>query len=172
MTRLKTVDIPAVVGMDTATNRVHCIGPRVGARKRIEQFVVKSSDSNPDVRRHALYKGVSQYFEELAGVCPGPFHIFCEEPLSLQNGKTTRLLGLTAGAIWAAHLPFDCYWYWVNVATWKREIVGNGNATKEQIQEWVRSRGWDFAEEDWFDAFCIRELGKRIVNANLQPSTS
>lgn len=168
MTRLKTVETPAVVGMDTASNRVHCIGPRVGTGHRIEQFVVKAQDPNPDVRRHTLYKGVYSYLSELAEVVSGPFHIFAEEPLSLRNGKTTRLLGLAAGAVWAAHLEFDCFWNWVDVAAWKRVIVGNGNASKQQIQEAVEAKGYVFTEEDWFDAFCLREYGVQMLKAELQ----
>lgn len=156
-TRLKTVEYPAVIGMDTAANRVHAIGPRVGRQKRIEQFRVQATDPNPDVRRHTLYDGVRSYFEELEHkVVMGSFHIFCEEPLALQNGKTTRLLSLAAGAVWAAHLEFDCYWHWTNVAAWKRRVIGNGNATKQQIQEAVKAMGYDFEDEDWFDAFAIR----------------
>lgn len=162
-TRLKTVGIPAVIGLDTGSNRIHGIGPRVGTRKRVEEFAVKSKDPNPDVRRHELYEGTRNYLRKASEAAPTKLHIFCEEPLALQNGKTTRLLGLVAGAIWASHLDFDCYWYWVNVSTWKRDVVGSGNAKKEQVQEWVQQQGYNFTEEDYFDAFCIREYGVQVV---------
>jgi len=112
---------------------------------------------NPDVRRQQLYEEAYNFFALL----PVGSHVFAEEPLALKNGKTTRLLGLAAGAIWAAHLRFSMFWYWVDVATWKSKTVGNGNATKDEVQAFVRAHDIDYPEEDLFDAHCLMVYGER-----------
>lgn len=96
--------------------------------------------------------------------------------MALQNGKTTRLLGLSAGALWAAHLEYNIFWYWVNVAEWKSGIGLKANAKKLEVESWVRENyGWipdlDDWEEDHFDAFCIRYWGaQRLAEGGLVPA--
>lgn len=111
---------------------------------------------------------------------PGGSHVFCEEPLALpRNGATTRKLGLAAGAIYAAFclaIP-DATWHWVDVAHWKKEVVGNGNANKDRIREFCRENPmWhshvdpvtdaDYEKHrDLYDAWCLKTYGVRQVSA-------
>lgn len=149
-----------VLGLDTASDRFHMV-----SQDRYLVFQVRAKDPNPDVRRHQLVFGMKAAIEEiLSQTDDQEVHIFCEEPLSLRNGKTTRLLGLAAGAIWAAHLDWDVFWHWVDVAAWKKEVIGKGNATKEDIRQWSLANGghedWD---EDHHDAWAISHYGARML---------
>lgn len=112
---------------------------------------------NPDLRRWRLCVDFEEALNEL-----GEIVIYAEEPLSLQNGKTTRLLTLAAGSLWATAVRLGIEWHWVDVAHWKKEVVGKGSATKEMIAEWAVQNG---AEEEWeqdfYDAFAIMTLGVR-----------
>lgn len=149
-----------VVGIDTSSKRLAVSLPRA-------KTFVFDADGSPDERRIALFRAAKQCFVDL----PPKTLITCEEPLALKNGKTTRLLGLAAGAIWAAHLECDVFWLWTDVSQWRRATVGNGNATKAQTRLWVEEQP-AFADEhledfltypDLWDAWAIRQYGEQYA---------
>lgn len=156
-----------IAGMDTASNRCHivakqvCVGeqPELVQLTTITDGFAELKSPNPDIRRIKLYEATQEAIRGLCGY-GDDVHVFCEEPISLRNGKTNRLLALAAGAIWAAHLDFDVYWHWVNISTWKQKIVGKGSASKEAVQVWSINNGgkaeWD---EDTHDAHAICDYG-------------
>lgn len=100
--------------------------------------------------------------------------MFVEEPLILsKNPATTRKLALIAGALWAMSIEFDLFWHWVDVASWKKEVVGKGNVNKVQVREWVqdtakmmrpeeRLAAYD-ATPDLYDAHCLAVYGTRAL---------
>jgi Holliday junction resolvasome RuvABC endonuclease subunit len=143
-----------VVGLDTGSNRLHMYSSDGGHQ---HVFIDTRKAPDPDERRTMLFRQARAIFKTL----PRGTVIACEEPLSLQNGKTTRILGLSAGAIWAAHVDCDVFWTWVNVSTWKRDTVGKGNATKGEVMDWVHTAmNLDFTDEgpqnsDYYDAAAI-----------------
>lgn len=153
---------PVVVGLDTASDRWHAV-ERFDSGKTIRADQCKIRDRNPDVRRTTLHRFARVYFRELEQ-SGSPVHVFCEEPLALKNGKTTRLLGLSCGAIWAAHLEFDITWWWADVAAWKKEVVGKGSAKKPEVETWSLVHGgqieWD---EDHHDANAIAAYGETVL---------
>lgn len=148
------------MGLDTSAKSWHAVvqtDGMVGAFQEVRPD--KNKDAEPvDVRRMHLHNSFKRH---MAVDWPAGMHIFCEEPLALKNGKTTRLLGLAAGAIWAAHLEFDVFWHWVDVASWKKDVCGNGNIDKAGIQLWSLENGdgdpaWD---QDHHDANCLSIYG-------------
>lgn len=142
-----------VAGLDTASDRFHLIYDDDQGEDRF--FVRVTGD--PDDRRRMLHENALAAFGSLPAGC----HVFCEEPLALKNGKTTRVLGLAAGAIWAAHLEFDLFWHWVDVSSWKKAICGNGNLKKDLVVAVLQDRhGLSFDEPDFYDAWALREYGR------------
>jgi hypothetical protein len=153
-----------VVGIDTSSARFAASLPK-------HKTAVFDAEGSPDERRIGLYRFAHKFFSEL----PSGAHVWCEEPLSLQNGATTRLLGLAAGAIWAAHLNFDITWYWMNVSTWKMELGLGRNTKKEFVRPAIEAMT-AFAHEDreqflqfpdLYDAWAIRMTGVRILHSNV-----
>lgn len=145
-----------IVGLDTASGRWHAVASLGG------QIVERSTNAGtvvPDQRRIWLHTTAKKFFREL----PAGTRIFCEEPLALKNPKTTSTLGLAAGAIWAAHIDFDLWWFWVNVSTWKKEVVGNGNASKEMVAHWFHTLPTPvhYDEQDFYDARALMVYGIR-----------
>jgi Holliday junction resolvasome RuvABC endonuclease subunit len=106
-------------------------------------------------RYPAMFAAARNFFRQL----PDGTYIFCEEPLALpRNGKTTRMLGISAGVIYggfvAACDETDLTWFWVDVASWKRAVIGNGSAKKELIRSVVReSPEWLMNMTDYDDEF-------------------
>lgn len=149
--RLPTV----VAGLDTASDRLHLFCNNGLTLSHTCPDKMEAND-----RRHELYTQAKVIFSFL----PRGALLVCEEPLALQNGKTTRLLGLAAGAIWAAHLDFAVFWAWADVSAWKKSVIGNGNANKAAIQAWVtENMGLKFDQEDFYDAAAICRYGEQAV---------
>lgn len=170
-----------VLGMDTATNRVHWV----------TNFGMYGSyyctTKDPDINRIELALYCKKLFRS---DLPADIHVFCEEPLALSvNGKTTRLLGLAAGSIFATHALFaGGYWHWVDQSTWKKSVLGRGVRPKgwgeefpkaRREKEWIMSAVQQDAmfitgaspelkracvlEEDLHDAWAICEYGQQYI---------
>lgn len=147
-----------VAGLDTASNRWHMWCDNGMAMKHLCPDRMSADD-----RRHELFTSALGAFALL----PAGTLLVVEEPLALKNGKTTRLLCLAAGAIWVAHLEFSIFWVWADVAQWKKAVIGNGNANKLMIAEWVAENmglAWaDAEDEDFYDAAALCYYGKMAL---------
>lgn len=150
------------VGIDTSSQRLAASLPK-------QQTFVEDATGSPDERRIQLFRAARKLFETL----PDGAHVWIEEPLSLQNGATTRLLGLAAGAIWAAGIDYDLYLNWINVSTWKKELGLGGNTKKEFVRPAIEAlpsfkhedREMFLRYPDLYDAFAIRVTGVRLLHS-------
>lgn len=172
------LDYNLVVGLDHNAKSFHWVSTApVRFTGEFEHDVdygwAHAKDSNPDIRRLGLLRDAESLFSCLERTGKEghlAVHVFAEEPLALQNGKTTRLLALAAGAIWAAHTSFSMWWHWVDVASWKKDVVGKGNASKDDVREFCLNntafnnerRSFD-DEPDLYDAWCLRAHGVRSL---------
>lgn len=175
-----------IVGLDTSSKGFHWTSSwpleQPGHRfdhQRIGWFTGKGDSEQ---RRIEIFHAAYDFFTAL----PPETYVFCEEPLALKNGKTTRLLALACGTIYGAFVAacqiVDMTWFWVDVASWKRAVVRNGAASKEQIRQFCRDNpAWQnqartefvlgarrytydeaFEEEiDLYDAWCLKVYGAR-----------
>lgn len=50
----------------------------------------------------------------------------------------------------------------IPTGTWKKNTLGYGNASKEQVAAWVQAQGGDFSSQDEADAFCIAAAGRAM----------
>lgn len=175
-----------VMGIDTASNRFHW-----HSSFQIEDYEgdygwTECRDGDPDTRRMQLV----DYGKNLFASLPDGVNIFCEEPLALQNGKTTRLLGLAAGAIWASYVLSysSAVWHWVDQSSWKKRVLGRGQAPRDfrrdmksgREKEWIKCtvanlqqfqdsmnaiREQDFRRQpDLYDAWAICRYGVRVLS--------
>ena len=150
-----------IVGLDTAANRLHAVLDN-DATWSVGPLKGKDWDKVPDDRRAELTKQAKRFFESL----PPGTHVFCEDNIALRNPKTNILLAKTTGAVWQAAQDFDLFWHWVPISTWKMEVVGNGNASKEDVKTHAELLGFYNDVEDFNDAFCIRQYGaQRLAKA-------
>lgn len=179
-----------VVGLDTDSNGFHWVSTKMipvdGVPDKSGWFV---ASGNVEMRRRDMFVAARTFFQDAITIASEngvDLQVFCEEPLALQNGKTTRILCMAAGTIWAAFVaesildgearPSQCetYWWWVDVAEWKSRIVGRGNASKYQIREYVRANpSWQATfgddigfekDKNLYDAWCLQVYGSREVH--------
>lgn len=94
-----------------------------------------------------------------------PDAIWIEDILIGNNRKYSINLAQTMGAVLAS---LGAKWadktLWVNVATWKKEVIGNGHAKKEDIQNYIYTQDSAYSvlcghDQDRFDAACIGYYG-------------
>lgn len=93
--------------------------------------------------------------------------VYMEEPVVGRNVRSTIVQAQVGGAVMAAAdragLP---YFELVNNSHWKKEVLGKGNAKKEEISEWLE-KNWPEAytlaqkDQDLIDASCINRYGVR-----------
>ena len=100
----------------------------------------------------------------LSAQSPKRLHVVCEEPLSLKNGKTNRVLAMAAAAVHMAtfhkRTGGSVQWEWVDVESWKRHVIGRGGVDKAGVRDWVRTHcGLEFQDQDHYDACAIRVYG-------------
>jgi len=105
--------------------------------------------------------------------------VWVEEPLLGNNHKYSLAIAETKGAILGSisHLRPNVDIQTVNVQRWKKTVIGRGNATKEQIRDYIDVTHSAYAplcdgDQDRYDATCIGIYGL-LLNARaaqlLQP---
>lgn len=61
----------------------------------------------------------------------------------------------------------------VSPTTWKKEVIDNYRADKDEIRDWLMARYPDMAyrslTEDQVDAFCIAEYGEMLSTGEIEP---
>jgi hypothetical protein len=168
---MKVTETQYVIGLDTDSHGFHAVMSGALAAKTSNLYTYRSKVRSAEIRRIQAFREERDFFKQLPPGC----HIFCEEPLALKNGKTTRILGLMAGTIYGAMLAAtdgkNLWWYWVDVAHWKKQVVGHGNANKDMVRQFCRSSpGFSYADDDLaiferrpdlYDAWCLKTYGVR-----------
>lgn len=95
--------------------------------------------------------------------------VVVEEPLVGRGVRSSLQLAQTAGAVLstigdtATHTRSQ----FVEVATWKKDLLGKGNATKDQVRIWLEEHYPAYAvlcgdSQDKVDATCIGLYGVRL----------
>ncbi len=101
-------------------------------------------------------------------------YVFVEEPLVGRGGvKTAIRLSSVRGIIHLCAELAQASVYPVNVQTWKKEIVGKGNASKSDVAAWVKENHPHMTgslddlgkfKQDGIDAYCIALYGQGVVS--------
>jgi Holliday junction resolvasome RuvABC endonuclease subunit len=102
--------------------------------------------------------------------------VYMEMPLVGRSAHSTIVQAQVGGAVLAAADNAGVDFHLVNVNTWKKQVVGKGNAKKEDVAEWLRDN-WPDAytlcggDQDLVDASALNRYGfrhERIRQAILQ----
>ena len=103
---------------------------------------------------------------------------YIEAPVVGRGIGSTIVQAQVGGAVLAALETSGVETHLVNVSTWKKKVVGKGNAKKEEVSLWLREnwkKAYDAAEEDQdlIDACCLNRFGvanQRLAKAILDRS--
>lgn len=97
--------------------------------------------------------------------------VYLEEPLVGHNIHSTIVQAQVNGAVLAVVESFrimGVYNALVHVSTWKKDVVGKGNAKKEDAAAWLE-KNWPEAyhlaegDQDLIDAACINRYGTQRI---------
>jgi Holliday junction resolvasome RuvABC endonuclease subunit len=90
--------------------------------------------------------------------------IYVEEPVIGINKRSSLQVAITAGAIATVCCSPT---YFVPVTVWKADIVGRGNATKDDVSDWLNANHVTYSakcdgDQDLTDATCIALYGAAV----------
>lgn len=151
----------SVIGVDLGISKVALVFTD-GSDILAETHAVSPGSSRADCLRE-----LGMFANSLALFCQ-PSSIWIEDTLIGNNRKYSIQLAETKGAVMAAlairHVPIHL----VNVATWKKEIVGKGNADKEAVRNHIQVTRGAYAphcgeDQDLYDASCVAIYGLLIT---------
>ena len=101
-----------------------------------------------------------------------PDIVVVEEPLQGNNRKYSLQIAEVKGAVLAGvasaieKIPHNVYVTGANVKTWKKDVLGNGNATKTDIATFLTEHYRVYSavcgNQDELDAGCVAIYGARI----------
>jgi Holliday junction resolvasome RuvABC endonuclease subunit len=123
-------------GCDPASKKIALFTYQDGPGVHTELLEVKRTDRNTELI------GLRTHLEFLLAYDPDPV-IYCEEPVlaGARNIRSTILIAETVGMILSLHARVHI----VPVSSWKKATVGKGNATKDEVTEWLRREHPDYA---------------------------
>ena len=147
----------------------------------IKKIAISIWEDNLLVVTRAYESQVSQRYDQLDDITTWlvhvlrdqePDHVFIEDTLIGNNKNYSIRLSQTMGAVLAALSPITKKMpmgvYLVNNKTWKKEVVGNGNANKNSVKNYIEQKNSAYAalcgnDQDRFDAACIGYYGVVIA---------
>lgn len=144
-----------IVGIDLGVRTIHVSTPS----KCFTITAEKKSERHTEIIN--LY---TQFYHRVIG--PKMMaKCFVEEPVvaGARNLRSSLQIAQVSGAILAT--PINSYL--VPVSTWKKEVVGKGNASKDEVAEWLLLNRPELYEltggkQDHIDATCIRLYGEIV----------
>lgn len=92
--------------------------------------------------------------------------VFVETPMVGRGGARVAIqLSQTQAVVLLAAEHVGAFAYEVAVGTWKKAVVGKGNAKKHEVAEFARETWKELEAEsqDVIDARCIQEYGARVM---------
>lgn len=95
-----------------------------------------------------------------AGFLPGhAVKFYFERPMSFKSARTAIGQAFSAGAVFSQLVPFG-HAIELSNTTWKKELIGHGNADKDTCRGWLEGNYPALAEicgedQDLVDAHCI-----------------
>lgn len=153
-----------VVGIDLAKRRIAIGWPYWGMAASLD-FGKKPGNRNAELVAMRLW---------LVSKIPSGAHLWIEKTtihgsgaatLSAEGLAETRGMVLSASP-WAGHDD-------VGQSTWKAQVVGNGHASKDDVELWLRTEHPDLraacSTEDEVDAMCVGIYGTMRMGGTIDP---
>lgn len=168
------------VGVDIGTRRYHAVGMEVSDSGRIKSIEVwdHEVDKNDTERWRELQALHEHFYADLAMRAVDEEWtdtiLYIEDPVVGRGGaKVQAELARAQAAMMlaAAHVDDDhvsnIYTYTIHLTSWKKSVVGKGNASKKDVAAFVEDRWPEFAkvvpgQQDYYDARCIAEYAAQV----------
>jgi len=160
---------PLVAGIDIGGRQlavsIFAVHLKVGKLELMDKHLAKVPQRN---RAWELYNCVEDL--HLVPIWPAVSYFFIEEPLVGRGVRSSLQLAQMAGALIYSlgQRNLGAFTELVPVSRWKGRTVGKGNASKEDVKDWLKSTHPGYAaacgdSQDLIDATCIALYGAEIV---------
>ena len=151
------------MGLDCSTKAIHSVTLDVDENVKVQHKWASTEKTFPE--RFPLL--IKDFWEDISRIKiirteQRQFIATVEESIYIQNPRTTVQLASVVGCV-----KFGCYYHGfeltgVDNKSWKKVIIGSGNASKADIMAFAIEKWGDvFDEQDFADAACIALWGLR-----------
>jgi Holliday junction resolvasome RuvABC endonuclease subunit len=148
-----------ILGFDCSSKAIHMVKLDEGG-SIVEMRSWKDTTRDIDARVNKILDDFEGWMDAISAH-EYPLVAAIEEPIYIQNFKATvgiaYVVGGTKRVLHNLGIPF----FPIGNKSWKKYVVGTGNASKEQIMQFAQVK-WSenkFLEQDYADAACIAEWG-------------
>jgi len=145
-----------ILGCDCSSFSIGCT---LIDKNEITLFTIEGGRKNDfDDRVRIIFKNFKKVLEKYA-----PEAVFLEGAIYLQNVKTTLMIARVIDMAIANCIDKDIYYQIVDNKSWKKDILGNGKSTKEQIMNFAKAKWGDIFDnnQDLADSALIAFYGLR-----------
>lgn len=131
------------------------------------QYKVTSHTVEKSTREQELNHLAQWTFDSIASY--SDVRVFIEDGVIGNNRAYSIALAQTAGAVLSKlHCLHTPGIFMVNNKTWKKEVLGNGNASKEIVRQWLDKTYPMYAascdgDQDRYDATCVALYGCGVL---------
>lgn len=146
------------VGIDTSTKAI-ALGCYKGDRE-VHHQIYKLTGINLNQQMAGAYNCMEKWLMDIRAE-GRQLKIFIEKPVFAQSHDIHMKLSCIYASVALACIDFNFFPEAVNNMTWKKSVVGWGNATKDDIKEKALEifEVEDDCEQDIYDALCVAKYG-------------
>ncbi len=138
------------MGIDCSSKGVHAVLIDDGGRL-VNRFKINVTNVNFTERITEIF---DKFQTEISKIKVRKSAI--EKAIYIQNAKATIQIASVVTAIQLACHKQKISCYLVDNKTWKKDIIGKGNSSKQDIMQYAVDKWGDvFTEQDYADAACI-----------------
>lgn len=146
------------IGIDFSSKNIAIAFVSINSNKfGVDYHYIKTNKKDFYERLFYLFKEF-KYFLDNAQV----YYAYIEQPVIAMRHKSVRMVNQVSGMLLTLMMEYNITFGEVHNKTWKKVVVGNGNATKKEIMEYVqKTYQLNKISQDVADAICILEYGNK-----------
>jgi hypothetical protein len=157
-------------GIDFNLSSIDVVAVHDDAPPRCITITTGMGDQAPvEAKLYSLQEGADLELPLLARTAP-PFSVWPEQPVaSKQNIRMIWAFGALMPALYRALMtaaPYPIPVWPVMQQSWRKQVIGRGDAKKPDVVDWVRSNGPEGCHtwsEDRMEAYCIALHGEHMT---------
>ncbi len=149
-----------IVGIDADSKLFAVVALDEDVPAGFEWFYYKQKGRTSEDR----FRPLLAEFESIVGssMFEGVDWAYIEAPVGVRNAGALRAQAYAVGAMRYVLYANDVPYTVIDNGTWKKQVIGNGKAPKEEIAAFAQKQ-WemiDSLEQDVYDAACIAQFGR------------
>jgi len=157
-----------VIGIDLSSKKVAMVWEE---GKKFGSATISTDKKDRSAALHDLLLHTNKELITALNKVPAEdVYLYIEDPVVGRGGaRPTILQSQVDGIVRVCAYPHTTKVYSVNNKTWKKAIVGNGNASKDDVAAWLATHHSFLAElcgddQDLLDAACVCLYGRYVID--------